>query len=97
RRQRAMLVEPADLLGQLLLPAVAPELDLVGLHRVHAKLTLLPGAHPLGPGVTEKAVGKQAKLVRLVRQRDGSPLRPEARLLQRDAIRARPEVGIDRS
>src|SRR5262249_43911717 len=77
---------------------VAPQLQLVGLDRMDAELSLFTRANVLGPDVTEQAVRQQPEVVRLIGL-DGHlhALGPEAGLLQRDAIVAGRQVGVDRS
>src|SRR5262249_29678434 len=60
---RAVLVEPTDGPHELFLPAVAPELELIGRIAVHAELAGLATLHPFGPRVTEKIVLEQAEVV----------------------------------
>src|SRR5688572_29818695 len=84
-RARPMLIVPAEAADEFLFPAVAPQLKLVRLHRMHAKLGAFTRPHAFRPGVAIKRVREQPELVRLPRlRRHAHALASEARLGERD-------------
>ena len=61
----AVLVEGADTSDELFLCSVSPEFEFVLLDGVHAEFRTFPGAHALGPHVSQQAVGEQPKVMRI--------------------------------
>src|SRR5207247_323876 len=59
RRAGAVIVEPAEVLDQFPVPAVAPQRQLVGVGRMDAELSFLPCRDPLRPGVAEQAIREE--------------------------------------
>ena len=96
--QRTVFVEPAHRTDRLLVPAVAEEVEPIGLGRMHPVFGLLARLNALGPHVADQAVAEQPELGRLVdRQRDRRPLRREAVAAERDAVLALGQIGPHRA
>src|SRR5262249_47621196 len=59
----AMLVEPTEGPNHLLLVSVSPQLQLVSLRRMDAKLGAPASLHPFGPRIAQKCIGQQAEVI----------------------------------
>ncbi len=64
-RTWSMLIEPTEHGNELFFESITPEGESVRFMRVHPKLRALARFHPFGPDISEQAIGKEAKLVRL--------------------------------
>ena len=84
RGPRAMLVKPTQAADLLFLEAVPPETQMIGLDGVDPELGLFARFDPLGPGVAEQAIRKEAELMRRLARSDlqSHALGPEAGLLK---------------
>src|SRR5579864_5132612 len=95
---RPVLVVPAEIAYEFLLPPVAPEAKFVGLGGMNAEFRPFPGFHPLRPCIAQEAIRKQAKMVELAFL-DLHPhaLRAEAWLVERYLVRPWSQLGMNGS
>src|SRR5205814_10036411 len=99
RGPRAVLVEPAQAADVLFFDPVPPETELIRLDRVHSELGLLARLDPLGPGVAEEAIRQEPEVMQRSSWGDLhlGALGPVAGLLERQLVRTRWQVDVDRA
>src|SRR6185503_10020769 len=97
-RARAVIVEPAEPLDELLLAPVSPQVERVGLRRMDPRLGRIARADALRPRVAEQPVRQEAEAERTAVGAHGHARAPraEARALEHEGVGAGREVRVDR-
>src|SRR5258706_7435101 len=96
---RAVLVVPADHPDEFAFAPVPRERQPVWLRRAETQFARLTGADPFRPDIANEAFRKKSELARRIigAKIERHALRPETVLVQRHAVGARRQVGVDTS